>query len=77
MSCCPNNNYYRPCGRTGVCIEGVIGFFALLLGVALGLIFGTVFAETLIANLAALIVFAVIAAAIIIALLIYRCTRTD
>ena len=77
MSCCPNPRPYRSCGRTAVCIEGVIGFFALLVGVALGLIFGTVYAETLLPNLGALIVLAVIAAAIIVALLIYRCTRTD
>ena len=59
------------CCRRCSCAERVIGFFVLLLAVALGLIFGAVYAEAIFSALAAVIVFAVAMAAAVIALLIY------
>ena len=59
------------CCRRCSCAERVIGFFVLLLAVALGLIFGASFAEAILSALAAVIVFAVAMAAAVIALLIY------
>jgi len=59
------------CCRRCSCTERVIGFFVLLLAVALGLIFGAVYAEQILSALAAVIVFAVAMAAAVLALLIY------
>ena len=57
--------------RRCACSERVIGFFVLLLAVALGLIFGAVYYEAIFSALAAIIVFAAVMAAAVIALLIY------
>ena len=74
MNC--NCNINRP-RRSFSCIETVIGFFAVLLALAIGVIIGAVNYETFLPVLAAVIVFAVVIAVIIIALLIYafRCGR--
>ena len=59
------------------CIETVIGFFAVLLALAVGVIIGAVNYETFLPVLAAVIVFAVVIGVIILALLLYwlRCGR--
>ena len=75
MNCSCNLN--RSPRRCIACIETVLGFFAVLLALAIGIIIGVVNAETLLPVLAAIIVFAVVIAVIIIALLLYwfRCGR--
>ena len=75
MNCSCNLN--RAPRRCPACIETIIGFFAVLLALAVGVIVGAVNFETLLPVLAAIIVFAVIIGVIIIALLLYwfRCGR--
>ena len=75
MNC--NFNPNRTPRRGVACIETVIGFFAVLLALAIGVIIGAVNYETFLPVLAAVIVFAVVIAVIIIALLLYwfRCGR--
>lgn len=75
MNCSCNLN--RSPRRCIACIETVLGFFAVLLALAIGIIIGAVNAETLLPVLAAIIVFAVVIGVIIIALLLYwlRCGR--
>ncbi len=75
MNC--NCNPNRSSRRCIACVETVIGFFAVLLALAIGIIIGAVNAETLLPVLAAIIVFAVVIGVIIIALLLYwfRCGR--
>jgi len=74
MNCNCNPNRTRRCIP---CIETVLGFFAVLLALAIGVIVGVLNAETFLPALAAIIVFAVVIAVIIIALLLYwlRCGR--
>jgi len=74
MNCNCNPNRTRRCIP---CAETVIGFFAVLLALAIGVIIGAVNFQTFLPVLAAVIVFAVVIAVIIIALLIYafRCGR--
>ena len=76
MNC--NCNLNRP-RRCIPCVETVLGFFAVLLALAIGVIIGAVNYTTFLPVLAAVIVFAVIIAVIIIALLIYafRCGRSN
>lgn len=76
MNCNCNPTRSRRCIP---CAETVIGFFAVLLALAIGVIIGAVNAETFVPVLAAIIVFAVVIAVIIIALLLYwfRCSRTS
>ena len=59
------------------CTETIIGFFAVLLALAIGIIIGAVYYETFLPVLAAVIVFAAVIGVIIIALLLYlhRCGR--
>ena len=75
MNCSCNLN--RSPRRGIACVETVLGFFAVLLALAIGIIVGVINAETLFPVLAAIIVFAVVIAVIIIALLLYwfRCGR--
>lgn len=75
MNCNCNPNRSRRCIP---CAETVIGFFAVLLALAIGVIIGAVNYETFLPVLAAIIVFAVVIAVIIIALLLYwfRCSRS-
>lgn len=75
MNCQCNPN--RAPKRCMACIETVIGFFAVLLALAIGVIIGAVNYETFLPVLAAIIVFAVVIGVIIIALLLYwlRCGR--
>ena len=75
MNC--NCNLNRSPRRCLACVEAVLGFFAVLLALAIGIIIGVVNAETLLPVLAAIIVFAVVIGVIIIALLLYwfRCGR--
>ena len=75
MNC--NCNLNRSPRRCLACVETVLGFFAVLLALAIGIIIGVVNAETLLPVLAAIIVFAVVIGVIIIALLLYwfRCGR--
>ena len=74
---CQNSNYNRSSRRCIACSETVIGFFAVLLALAIGIIVGAVNYETFLPVLAAVVVFAIVIAVIIIALLIYwlRCGR--
>lgn len=74
---CQNSNYNRSSRRCIACSETVIGFFAVLLALAIGIIIGAVNSEVILTALAAVIVFAVVIAVIILALLIYtfRCGR--
>ena len=73
MNCSPN----RTPRRCIACVETVLGFFAVLLALAIGAIVGAVNYETFLPVLAAVIVFAIIIGVIIIALLLYwlRCGR--
>lgn len=75
---CQNSNCNRSSRRCFACSEAVLGFFAVLLALAIGLLLGALFSETILGALAALIVFIVIIVVIIIALLIYwyRCGRS-
>lgn len=75
---CQSCHINRSPRRCIACIETVIGFFAVLLALAIGLILGAQFYETILPAFAAVIVFAVVIAVIIIALLIYwfRCGRS-
>lgn len=75
MNCSCNLN--RSPRRCIACVETVLGFFAVLLALAIGIIIGVLNAETLLPVLAAIIVFAVVIGVIIIALLLYwfRCGR--
>lgn len=74
MNC--NCNPQRP-RRCIPCTETIIGFFAVLLALAIGIIIGAVYYETFLPVLAAVIVFAAVIGVIIIALLLYlhRCGR--
>ena len=74
MNCNCNPNRTRRCIP---CIETVLGFFGVLLALAIGVIVGAVYYETLLPVLAAIIVFAVVIGVIILALLLYwfRCGR--
>lgn len=75
MNC--NCNPNRAPRRCIACVETVLGFFAVLLALAIGVIVGAVNYETFLPVLAAVIVFAIIIGVIIIALLLYwlRCGR--
>ena len=66
---CQTCNPNRGSRRCLNCIETVIGFFAVLLALAVGVIIGAVNYETFLPVLAAIIVFAVVIGVIIIALL--------
>lgn len=72
-----NCNPIRTPRRCIACVETVLGFFAVLLALAIGVIVGAVNYETFLPVLAAVIVFAIIIGVIIIALLLYwlRCGR--
>lgn len=68
-NCCSNE---RRCCRVS---EAVIGFFGLLLALAMGLMFGTIYYETFMPILASVAAFAAAIAAILAALLFVRSRR--
>jgi len=70
--------YGSSCARrcpNAYCSTCIIGFFVVLLALAIGLIFGSVFYETFFPVLASLIIFALVITAIIVSLLICRWRR--
>ena len=68
-----NNNAANPCAKSifCCCINRVIGFLLVLLGIALGLIFGALFAAAILTALTQLIVIAVILFVVIVSIFIF------